>query len=75
MTLLMVEEPNRYFDREMINHLKSNKCQILHMGQGNNCCTEKLGDERLDCSSLKSNLSFWVAGKLCVSQEYAKSDS
>lgn len=61
--------------RSITNHIKSNKCQILHTGQGNHVCTEKLGGDRLVCSSMKSNLSFWVDDKLNMSQGCAKSDS
>lgn len=39
---------------------KKNKCQILHLGQGNPDCMYRLVDERLESGPTERNLRFWL---------------
>ncbi|KAK4813849.1 hypothetical protein QYF61_001947 [Mycteria americana] len=57
----------------MTNHMKfiRSKCWILHLGRGNPGYMYKLGDERLESSSMGRDLGVWVDGKLNMSQQCA----
>ena len=55
------------------HHMKFNngKCWILHLGHGNPGCTYRVGNKRLESSSVERDLGVLVIIKLNMSQQCA----
>jgi len=47
--------------------LNKAKCKVLHLGQGNSSYQYKVGDEGIEHSPSKKDLSILVDGKLVMS--------
>lgn len=51
------------------NHMKFNKCQIVHLGRGNPGYPYRLGDKRLESSPTERDLGVLANSKLNTSQQ------